>query len=378
MTPDGTVLDSIVICDAAQDQLAPSVSCSDSIYLVCWSGKDVEFYNVYCARISSNGTVLDEDGFAVYPDTVSQSTPVTAYDGNNFIIVWCEYDSHENSIRAIRVNGEGVVIDSTPITISKGIGAKYNVAISFDGSNFMAIWDDARISGTEYDEWAARVTPQGVLLDTNGIPVDTSPGSQYRPSISFCEPYYLAMWSEDISGSPDIYAKRISPSGVLIDSSPLPVCTASGYQEDVASCAVPDGYALGWKDGRLGFENSDIYGSFIDTSGSAIGEKGIEVSPIQDISFFAAPNPFKTSTTITISRAQVHKNTRVQDIELNIYDLSGRFVKSFTLTTNHSPFYTEVYWDGKDRTGKKVPAGVYLVKLQSGRSIVLRKLVLFK
>ena len=74
MTPTGISLDSIIICDDLYDQVAPSVSFGDNIYLVSWCDKRGEFPAIYCARLLPDGSVLDEDGFSYVRDSITRAT----------------------------------------------------------------------------------------------------------------------------------------------------------------------------------------------------------------------------------------------------------------------------------------------------------------
>ncbi len=102
-----------------------------------------------------------------------------------------------------------------------------------------------------------------------------------------------------------------------------------------------------------------------------------------------SPNPFRDRVEIRYSigqsaegntSAQGHKSTgaQVKNIELNIYDMSGRLVKDFSLGTNHYPLITGVTWNGRDNSGKKVPSGIYFLKFQAGGYIETKKIILFR
>jgi hypothetical protein len=56
---------------------------------------------------------------------------------------------------------------------TSGVHAEAVPAVAFDGANFLVTWQDCR-SDTSFDIYAARVTPQGTVLDPNGIPVSTA------------------------------------------------------------------------------------------------------------------------------------------------------------------------------------------------------------
>ena len=96
---------------------------------------------------------------------------------------------------------------------------------------------------------------------------------------------------------------------------------------------------------------------------------GTEEMPTEHLSpvITAYPNPFSTTTTITLSgyQATMSNSSIAQlpdsQIALTIYDLSGRLIKQFTIYdlrfTNH-----EIVWDGRDRNGVLLPAGIYFYR----------------
>jgi len=63
---------------------------------------------------------------------------------------------------------------------------------------------------------------------------------------------------------------------------------------------------------------------------------------------------------------------------IKIYDISGRVVKSFNLATCYSLLATSVVWDGKDDSGRKLPVGVYFVRLETGDFKQIEKVILLK
>ena len=89
-----------------------------------------------------------------------------------------------------------------------------------------------------------------------------------------------------------------------------------------------------------------------------------------------SPNPFTTSTTITIPRISEHRNTRIS--ALKIYDVSGRLVKTFSLFTHRSSLITAVSWDGRDDNEKRLPSGVYYCRLNFGNTTLTKKILYVK
>lgn len=65
-----------------------------------------------------------------------------------------------------------------------------------------------------------------------------------------------------------------------------------------------------------------------------------------------SPNPFNESTEISFNI----KNSAHRDAELSIYNLQGKFVRSYSV----SPDMNSVTWNGTDHKGAVLPGGVYL------------------
>jgi len=83
------------------------------------------------------------------------------------------------------------------------------------------------------------------------------------------------------------------------------------------------------------------------------------------------PNPFNPRTSIKFSLAQ---NGPVQ---ISIYDVNGRLVKTLVNGTRTAGTYTEV-WDGTNDLGKKVGSGVFWAQMKSGGFVSNKKMVILK
>ncbi len=84
------------------------------------------------------------------------------------------------------------------------------------------------------------------------------------------------------------------------------------------------------------------------------------------------PNPFNPTTTIAFNIKDENKKTT-----LTVYNIKGQ--KVITLADGKfSKGMHKVVWNGKDRFGKKVTSGMYLYKLQSGKNLKIRKMLMIK
>ncbi|MEO0094228.1 MAG: DUF362 domain-containing protein [candidate division WOR-3 bacterium] len=86
--------------------------------------------------------------------------------------------------------------------------------------------------------------------------------------------------------------------------------------------------------------------------------------------FEIEPNPFATKTVIRFSLP------KKSQFSLKIYDSSGRLVKSFS--ANHQSLVTNhcFIWDGTDSFGNQLPSGTYLIRLESEKGCIEKKVIL--
>lgn len=83
------------------------------------------------------------------------------------------------------------------------------------------------------------------------------------------------------------------------------------------------------------------------------------------------PNPFNPETEI---RYEVHKEGRVT---LGIYNLLGQRIKNLVGGVVQAGKHT-ARWDGTDESGKNVPSGVYMYRLEADGTLVERKMTLLR
>jgi len=111
---------------------------------------------------------------------------------------------------------------------------------------------------------------------------------------------------------------------------------------------------------------------------SAIEEHGNPYSPSL-LTLRAFPNPARSTINIrweiTANRYQITDDGE-KTTSLKIYDISGRLVKSFSLSD--IGYRLSVTWSGTDQSGRAVPAGIYIARLTSIKETVQTELVIIR
>ena len=82
------------------------------------------------------------------------------------------------------------------------------------------------------------------------------------------------------------------------------------------------------------------------------------------------PNPFRGEITINFGKPLNNGDF------LSIYSIDGKLVKQFSFKDNAGK--TSITWDGRNRNGRTVGNGIYVIKLKSGDTILNKKLISIK
>jgi hypothetical protein len=280
VSPAGTVLDpdGIAVTTADSSQSSPAVAFDGTNYLVVWEdGRNGPTADIYGARVSPGGSVLDTAGITVSSADLWQGTPSVAFDGTNYLVAWDDLrGTASTDVYAARLSRDGVLLDPTGFVVS-GAGNEQTIpALACDGTNCLAVWTDAR-STSSSDVYGARITPSAAVLDTFGIAVTATVNVQNCPAAAFDGTNYFVAWADDRNGDYDIYGARISPTGTVLDPAALAVSAAAGHQGYPVVGFDGTNYLVAWEDERRG-RYSDIYGARVTPDGVVLDPAGIAVS----------------------------------------------------------------------------------------------------
>jgi len=176
-------------------QHAPHVAFGGGVYLAVWQegwhGEGGRA-RIYAARVTPEGRVLDGRGIEVAPaPTGVQENPRVAFAGGVFLVVWQDLRSGKDAdVLAARISPQGNVLDAKPIPIAAGPGTQALPDVAGDGRDFLVVWQSFDREAAAYEGLAVRVSPEGVP----GEVVVT--GAAPRPRIAWGEDAYLAVYGD--------------------------------------------------------------------------------------------------------------------------------------------------------------------------------------
>ena len=367
---DGMILDpnGIAISTAINEQGFPSLAFDGNNYLIVWHDKRSGYEDIYGARVNQTGVVLDPNGIAICTAVSLQRYPSVAYDGTNYLVAW--QDSRGTSdIYGARVSQAGMVLDTIGIAISTAIRWQWYPSVAFDGTNYFVVWEDGRNWPLPDDIYGARVSQSGAVLDTNGIAISTSVNYESHPCIVFDGMDYLVVWEDGV----DLTGALINTSGVVIDS--FKVSTQFGEQRSPA-LAHGDGNNFlitysSWTGTVRGktYSTYRIWGMLYPFAGIEEERSTLDATR-RTLKIY--PNPTNQGRIVRVSCPSAVK-------ELKIYDITGKLVKSFS--TNHQPLSTNNWyvWDGTDDLSRELPIGIYIFQAKTTKGITeTQKIVILR
>jgi uncharacterized repeat protein (TIGR01451 family) len=111
---------------------------------------------------------------------------------------------------------------------------------------------------------------------------------------------------------------------------------------------------------------NDADSTAIDVQGSSVSALPTAVLPLRHDLFTGSPNPFAERTDIRFDLPAAERAA------LEVFDVSGRLVRVL-VREELPPGRYRATWNGRDESGRRVAAGIYLVRLRAGSFLATRK-----
>ena len=258
--------------------------------------------------------------------------------------------------------------ETTPLNPNYYITIEELFINEFMASNESCIADEYE----EFDDWLELYNGNDYDLDLTGMYLTDDPEEPDKwefPAISIPADGHLLIWADDDTEQGELHTNfKLSADGeyillydhdtiTLIDS----ICFAE-QQPDVSFGRTSDGFEE-WSyfsEPSPGTSNSET--SIIEDQYSI---------PDNSILIGNYPNPFICETKISYFIDQQKK------VQVSIYNAKGQLINKLIDNVVDAGFHL-ITWNGKDRTGKNVSSGVYFYKLNTSKSVSIKKMILMQ
>jgi hypothetical protein len=220
-------------------------------YIVGWIDRQSAQPGVYFARISSDGTLRDTRLLAAGEVT----SFALASDGRESLVCW---DSHDRDftphLNVTRIARDGSIDSFVELPNNNHDATDLAAASSNDAwlvawTEIVPIPDPCGVCGRPprppvYNVIGARLTSAFNLLDVMPIAIAAKDDvNEQHPSVASNGADFLVAWDQQWPMSPTVYARTISPVGIMGDA--IPIATGS-----FSSIAWQDSdFAIGWEYG---------------------------------------------------------------------------------------------------------------------------------
>lgn len=329
------------------------------------------------------------------------------------------WGNHSHNVYAIFSDGSLLHYDGTSwVKMVVSTGAMYDVWGTF-GSDVWVAGSQFTVRRFEDPDWVTKcrlvngdlfmqkVSMSGEVEWTGvGAPAAVSLDEQNAPTMAY-DPagYALLAWQDNRLGNWDIFTRKVS-----LARGPLVATELQGFEAAPAEAGIRVAWELSrlangarfvvsrarasddspWEAIAPAIERRNLAFSFTDAAPEpgrscryrvevsdadgrrVLFETGAVVMPALPVSLYQnVPNPFNPSTTI---RYYLPERCLVK---LRVYDVAGRLVAGI-IDGEEAPGLHAIEWRGENARGARVASGLYLCRLQAGRTSIVRKMVLLK
>jgi hypothetical protein len=182
--------------------------------LVVFESVDINGTGFYFAdsleavRISPDGVVLDPTPIKIRNVSPAGSSWTVASDGNNWVVAFQESDAN-SAVALLRITPAGEVLQGPKVVVPSTYFLRSNFKSAFANGVFLLTW--AEFSDTQalrFDSNLSVLDPAPFRLITGHIVTDlTSSGTQF-----------YAVWLQPVAFVDQLTGSRISTAGVVLDS----------------------------------------------------------------------------------------------------------------------------------------------------------------
>lgn len=319
ISPAGTVLDTnaILINTGYTDQFFPSTCSGPGCYLVAWRRGNNQ-RKIYASRVAYDGTLIDTNEILIASSSPDREKPQVAFGDSLWLIVF-EAGTLCGGIFAVRLDINGNVLDPNPIVISNNITAEWCASVSYDGNNFGVFYSDG------YGNlWLNFVNKDGQISP----PILVSPLNYAFISTSiFDGTNYIVVYENTW----DVYAAQVRPDGSVIQSDFLVTHSAYGQEKSRTGYGGTD-YLAVWQDQRNSAWYPNVFGARIKRDGTVLDPQGIRIALGQK--WLSLPDVCSNGTNYLVAWQEGRPSYEQLDVRASRVSTDGAILDDIPIATS--------------------------------------------
>jgi hypothetical protein len=262
----GAVRASVAAVSGGTTDDQPATAAKGANALVVFRSTRAGNADIYAVRVTAAlpaGTItrLDASDFALVSQTDPQESPAVAASGSAWLAAWQDDRNRATTgadIYGSRVNAAGAVQDASGIVIGNGTGEDASVALTHDGSQWLATWTNK--DGQSLRAIAHNGNPAGSTGSVSaaaGLTGDGAfGGAAANPIVAWSDP--------GEGGAADLLGRRVG-AALALDPA-FPIATQTPNQTEPAMAFGANHWLVVWVDDRFGADQRQLRVGYTDSA----------------------------------------------------------------------------------------------------------------
>lgn len=174
----------------------PAAACGKDVYLIVWQTDRNENADIVGVRLDKTGKPIDSKPFVICAEKDAQERPKVTFGDGLFLVVWHDLRNEKDwDVYGARVSPEGTVLDPKGIAVTKTANNQCEADVAWDGKAFQVLWrsfqgdtnaspEVGKLPTAGYHVHGGRVSTSGQLMDAGGVSMaEPSGGSRSSRSL---------------------------------------------------------------------------------------------------------------------------------------------------------------------------------------------------
>jgi hypothetical protein len=219
---------------------------------------------------------------------IEKEPAVSGNPAGDYLVTFTEAVLTNDNVRGQLIGALGAPT-GVAFDLAAGTTAEQASAAAFDGTNHVVAWSVAH-PGTSNDIAARRVGPTGALLEAAPVDVNLSTGAQLAPDVACNAGGCLIAWEDtrNLAASlRDVFGAVVSPV-LAVTANDIQISTFVRQQTAPAVGSVGTGYLAAWSDTRDN-DTTSVRGARVDAAGAVLDAGAAALVVVRSTSNYQAP-----------------------------------------------------------------------------------------